>query len=403
MTSILYVTYDGLLEPLGQSQVVAYVERMAAHHRFHILSFEKTADRQDQAALSSLRSRLEAVGVGWTPLTYHKRPTAPATAFDICVGTLKGLEVIRQQQVEIVHARSYVAAAIANNLKRLAGTQFLFDMRGFWADERVDGGLWRRDGQLYRLAKQFEDIFLRRADHVVALTRAAAKALKEFPALTDREVPLTVIPTCADLDRFSPGPSPNGPFTLGQVGSVGTWYLFPQVLALFKILLVRRPDARLLVVNRGSHDLIRAQVAEAGIPQEKLELLASAHADVPRHIRRMHAGVTLNRPAFSKIASAPTRLAEYLGCGKPAVGNDGVGDVHEVLEGNGVGVSLADFSPPSLERAVDRIVALAADPSIAARCRDTAERLFSLDLGVERYLGVYDSLLSGQPSGRRPA
>ena len=26
--------------------------------------------------------------------------------------------------------------------KRMTGAKLLFDMRGFWADERVDGGLW---------------------------------------------------------------------------------------------------------------------------------------------------------------------------------------------------------------------------------------------------------------------
>ena len=29
VTTILYVTYDGVLEPLGESQVVAYLERLA--------------------------------------------------------------------------------------------------------------------------------------------------------------------------------------------------------------------------------------------------------------------------------------------------------------------------------------------------------------------------------------
>ncbi len=39
--SILYITYDGLLEPLGQSQVLAYLERMSDRLLIHIMSFEK--------------------------------------------------------------------------------------------------------------------------------------------------------------------------------------------------------------------------------------------------------------------------------------------------------------------------------------------------------------------------
>ena len=48
----------------------------------------------------------------------------------------------------IVHARGYVPALIALALRATRGTRLLFDMRGFWADERVDGALWPRDGTL---------------------------------------------------------------------------------------------------------------------------------------------------------------------------------------------------------------------------------------------------------------
>ena len=37
---ILYITYDGLLEPLGQSQVLAYQERLAEDFDIFLLSFE---------------------------------------------------------------------------------------------------------------------------------------------------------------------------------------------------------------------------------------------------------------------------------------------------------------------------------------------------------------------------
>ena len=42
--SVLYITYDGLMEPLGQSQVLAYLERLAPGRRIHLLSCEKTDD-----------------------------------------------------------------------------------------------------------------------------------------------------------------------------------------------------------------------------------------------------------------------------------------------------------------------------------------------------------------------
>ena len=145
-SQILYITYDGLLEPLGQSQVLSYMEKLAPEWPVHILSFEKHRDRHDEARMAAMRARLRAAGIGWTPLAYHKSPSAPATAYDIAAGTLVALQIALRLKVKIVHARSYVPALIALALKRIAGVRFLFDMRGLWADERVDGGLGQRTG-----------------------------------------------------------------------------------------------------------------------------------------------------------------------------------------------------------------------------------------------------------------
>jgi glycosyltransferase involved in cell wall biosynthesis len=113
---------------------------------------------------------------------------------------------------------------------------------------------------------------------------------------------------------------------------------------------------------------------------------------VPALVQRMHVAAALIRPCYSKMASAPTKLAEYLGCGVPCLGNAGVGDVHEILEGNRVGVSLVDFAPGTVSDAVHRLVALAEDPATSARCVATARRLFSREDGVARYERIYAEL-----------
>jgi glycosyltransferase involved in cell wall biosynthesis len=106
----------------------------------------------------------------------------------------------------------------------------------------------------------------------------------------------------------------------------------------------------------------------------------------------MSAGAAIIKPAYSKIASAPTKLGEYLGCGVPCIGNNGVGDVEQILEDESVGVSLAGFSSAELQKGVDRLVALAREGGIASRCRSVAERLFSLETGVAAYRSIYREL-----------
>lgn len=395
MSSVLYITYDGLLEPLGQSQVLAYLAQLAGPHDIHVLSFEKEVDRRNRAAMSAMRERMRALNIGWTPLAYHKTPSAPATAFDIAVGMVVGTYLALRKRVTIVHARSYVPALIALPVRTITSSKFLFDMRGFWADERVDGKLWPKAGTLYRVTKALESRFLRAADHIVTLTRASAQELTRFNALQVQPKPISVIPTCADLTRFCLPPARrDAEFVFGYVGSVGTWYMFEETIAFYRALLARRPNARFLIVNRNEHELIRGMAARAGVPQDRLEIVAAAHQEVPALVQRMHLGAALIRPSYSKIASAPTKLAEYLGCGVPCLGNTGVGDVAETLEQRNIGIAMHSFSDEDIGIAVEKALRLCEDPLIPVRCAAAARELFSLEHGVASYERIYQSLAS---------
>ncbi len=388
--TILYITYDGLLEPLGQSQVLAYMEKLAREWPVHIVSFEKTKDRRDKARMETMGARLSASGISWTPLTYHKSPSITATAYDIAQGALVAFWLALRRRAAIVHVRCYVPGLIALPTKRFTGTKLLFDMRGFWADERVDGGLWPNGGSLYRLAKNLERLLLESADHIVTLTQASVPELRRYPSLKRRIASLSVIPTCADLSRFRPQVTiSQEQFTLGYVGSVGTWYLLDEILTFYLTLIDARPEARLLFVNRNEHALIRESLARRGISSERFEIVSAEHEDVPRQIARMRAAAAIYKPSYSRVACAPTKLAEYLGCGVPCVGNVGVGDVEEILEGKRVGVALRDFSQADHKNAVDRLLALCDEPELRSRCVATARELFSLEAGVEAYRQIY--------------
>jgi glycosyltransferase involved in cell wall biosynthesis len=391
---VLYISYDGMLEPLGQSQVLAYLKRLADGRRIHLISFEKADDWANTTERERIAQDIATAGIVWHPLRYHKRPTALATAWDIGCGIALGLWLVLRHRLALVHARSYVPSVMALALKRLTGVKFLFDMRGFWADERVDGGLWPRTGRMFRVAKGFERRFLLAADHVVSLTRAAVVEMQRFGYLQGRMPPVTVIPTCADLTRFTPMPRERdgAGFVLGYVGSAGTWYLFDTVAACFAQLLHLQPDARFLIVNRGEHAYILERLAAAGVPNAAVELTAATHAEVPRLMARMDAGIFFIKPVFSKQASAPTKLGEFLGCGIPCLGNSGVGDMAAVLEGDRVGVALKAFDPASLTQGLNQLLKMAADPSTAARCVAAAQKHFSLDEGVRRYAAVYQQL-----------
>jgi len=394
---VLYISYDGILEPLGQSQVLSYLEHLAVGRRVHLISFEKPKDTCNSDLMLLMTRRIAKAGIIWHRLVYHKNPSAIATAYDILVGTFVGCWLSLRFGLGIVHARSYVAAVMALYIKRLCDVRFIFDMRGFWADERLEGGIWHPDGFLYRSAKYFERRFFLAADHVVSLTRVAVREICRFKYLEGRQPSFSVIPTCADLSLFK---LPNNygqrsaskEFTLGYVGSAGTWYVFDAVVKCFCHLLAMLPSARLLVVNRGEHDLIRAALLEARVPPGSFELIRVEHSEVASVMGRMNAAVFFYRPMFSKIATSPTRLGEFLGCGIPCLTNAGIGDITEILEGSGAGVTISSFDDAELMAGVRSLLDLCLEPGIAERCRSVAEASFSLTDGVAAYRKIYEEL-----------
>ena len=393
---VLYISYDGMAEPLGKSQVLAYLRVLAKQFDIHLISYEKPEDWSDAALRKELAGDISAAGIHWHPLRYHKKPTGPATLFDICQGLFLGAWLVLTRRIGIVHARSYVPSVIALGLKKIFGCKYIFDMRGFWADERVDGGLWARNSRLYRVSKWFERRFLLASDCVVSLTQAAIVEMQGFHYLRDRLPRFEQITTCADLAVFSPAAAPVDevkPFVLGYVGSVGTWYLFDEALRSFQHLQTLVPDARMHVLNKGGHVHIRERMQALHIDENAVIVEEADHLGVARAMQKMDAGVFFIKPVYSKTASAPTKLGEFLGCGVPCLGNTKVGDVSDILLGERVGVVIDDFSDDCLKRAVHDLLKLSRETGVSARCRAVAEENYSLDEGVKRYTSIYQGLL----------
>jgi glycosyltransferase involved in cell wall biosynthesis len=393
----LYITYDGVLEPLGESQVLPYVRGLARRGvRYTLVSFEKPVDLSDAGRVGALRSKLAGEGIRWIALRYHKRPTALATTYDILLGALTGVRAVVATRIRLVHARSYVAGVMAWLITRVTAASMLFDMRGFWVDERVEGGLWSREGTLYRMAKRWERRLLRDANGIVVLSHAAVPHLEHL-AGAPIAVPVRVVPTCVDLERFRPGDRrtaratlgiPEDAFVLIYVGSFGTWYMGPETFVLAQAIAELASPFLFVLLTRA------VQEASELVPTElrdRTRIGTATHDEVASWLAAADAGVALVRPSFSKVASCPTKLGEYLACGLPVASTRGIGDVDRILEDGG-GVLLPSTDQAGVEAAAQALVGSARADGGAARCRRVAEETFSLEAGVEQLRQLYDEL-----------
>jgi glycosyltransferase involved in cell wall biosynthesis len=372
---IIYVSYDGAGEPLGRSQVLGYLTRLASAYDITLISFEKADE-----ARTRVHDELIEVGIDWIPMRYHRRPAVLSTMLDLLAGRRALIGAARRREPAIVHVRSYVPALMALLARRRTKGKLLFDIRGFWVDERVDGGLWRPGGLLYRVAKRCERRFYAEADAIVTLTQASVTQVRVWAGA--RPVPIQVIPTCVDLQRFARRPErPGGPHVV-WIGSIGTWYRFD--------LTARLASALSLPLTVVTHQASLARRMLAGYPAS---VRSVAPDDVSSQLFAGDIGLCLIASSFSKIASAPTRFAEYLAAGMPTIATPGVGDLESLVEDHQVGVVLRGEDDRSVADAAERVRALAADHETRERCRRLALEQFDIDAGTARYADVYSRMI----------
>jgi glycosyltransferase involved in cell wall biosynthesis len=409
---VLYVSHDGLLEPLGQSQIVRYLEGLAAQGlKLKVLSFEKPRDLRIAERRRNLKEELESFGIAWFPLPYHRRPRLLATAWDVAKGIAAGLELVERYRPDVVHARSYVAGLMGLTFKAAGRARFVFDMRGFWPEERVELGLFQPQGALYRAAKLLESRLLANADHVVVLTESAKSILREREAKARlaaphvREVSMSVIPCCVDLDRYRPlprDPELSGRYRLdssvviGNIGAFNHRYLVHEMFRFAFHLKAHRPDLRFVYLTEQDPAAVRATAKKAGFPGEDVLVLRAEPEDVPRWLSLFRLGIFFLRPSYAAKASSFTKLGEFLATGVPVVTNTGVGDLDKILGSNRCGLLLPGLTDRELSAFARKALPLLEGASVVDEirdlCRSVALQYFALSEGVARYRSLYDSL-----------
>src|SRR5687767_13354056 len=407
---VLYISYNGMLDPLGQSQVIPYLKELSnAGVRFTLLSFERERAYTPEGIVQcrTLQRELAQQKIDWHWLRYHKRPSLPATMFDVAQGIRLGRRLVRQNKIEMVHARSHIAARIALALKRRFGLKFIFDVRGLMADEYVDAGHWKKDSIYYSITKASERKALSAADGVVTLTDAIWPFIEKSDGLRGRQVVHEVVPCCADLNLFTFNPEDRDRlrkelgvedrFVIVYSGSIDGWYLTEEMADFFVTLRQSEPRAHLLWLTMGSHARIRELMQARGMTTQDYTVHTATVRDVPSYLSASDAGLAFIKPCFSKLASSPTKFAEYLACGLPIVINRGIGDSDSLAQQDKIAAMVGEFNPEEYATAAESLLRMAADSeNTRRRTRGVAEKLFDVSgLGVERYIHLYERVFSG--------
>jgi len=405
--SVLYISYDGMTDNLGQSQVIPYLAGLSKHgYSITILSFEKKQNyAENKEKISTL---LSSNSITWNPLPYTPKPPVLSTLWDIRMMYKTAKKICLEKNIKIIHCRSYISAIVGLKLKEKIGTKFIFDMRGFFADERVEGKIWNLKNPafklIYKYFKKQEIKFLNHSDYSISLTEAGKNYIMSRKDIRD-SIKIKVIPCCADLNHFNYQNisediklATRKHFAYKKeheiytyLGSIGTWYLLNEMLDLYLEIHKNNLNARFLFLTADKPSEILEKAEAKGIPTEFIQIQKAQRAELPALLSISKASVFFIIPAFSKTASSPTKMGELMGMGIPLICNSNVGDVSHIMEDTNTGLIVNDFSKETLH-------------NIALKCKDLdtfnkeeirkgAIKWYSLDEGVLKYKNVYDAVL----------
>ena len=140
----LFITYDGLLDPLGKSQIIPYLKSIAnSKRKIKVISFEKNKNIQSKK-IKSLRKDLLKNNIIWNYKSFSENYGKIGKIYDLVKMFFFSLYLILVRKIQIVHCRSHVPAIVGFFLKKFFNIKLVFDFRGLWIEERFDYNIWNK-------------------------------------------------------------------------------------------------------------------------------------------------------------------------------------------------------------------------------------------------------------------
>lgn len=367
-----YLTIDSLSEGVGSSQITPLISRLSKSGlKINLISYEKFKPATE------LINFFKSIGVNWNFQDFGSTGL---------IGGLERFNSLRQEipRTNLIHARSDIPAV--SGIYSEQGP-VLWDVRSLWADQKVAIQKNRINRVMYTAYRKLENIAANRSTGMSTLTNAVIPILEKrnerLPAYR------AVIPTSVDLKRFEL--NRKMPLVVQALFS-GTYneYYDLELSAQFMKEFRKLVDCEIHWARPLESDKSRIQVGES-------KIFASSQIGMSTTIPFYSFGVSVCRidsgPSLS--AAMPTKIAEFLACGRPMVLNKGLGDMDRFIQEFDAGVVL-DGTSSNLVESATKLVGLLADTNTPMRCRALAEKYFSMDIGAKKYLDLYSQILKAK-------
>ncbi len=387
MKEVLFISYDGLLDPLGKSQILPYIFGLSDNgYKFCLLSFEKNNHKEKD--ILKLKSLLKSKNIKWYKLTFVKGK------FQGIKRIIKGAICVRYicstRKIKLIHLRAILPGIIY--FLSFINKKYIYDIRAF-AGQWVDSGAIKKSSILEKFLICYEKYLINNASGLVILDPSCYKYLK---LTLKRKIPYKIIPTATDLSRYSSIKISKMKKKINFVflGGASFPYLPFEALNLVKQLIDLGFDCYIDFINKGQNKLIYKISDYINFPTSRLKIFESCHEEIPSHLIKYDCGlVFISNGDWLKMCS-PTKIGEYLASGLFVISLDGINVLNRLAkEYECIGILRRDFLDKkiTISEAMYLVNGIQ-NPKRNSKSRELARNIYDLEKAIDNYSKLYEKV-----------
>lgn len=390
----IYITFDGLRDPLGQSQILPYLNNLNTNENIFIFSFEKVSKLNQYFKLNK--------NITHYSVSFQNSKFKILKIFNILNFFFLILRKIFFKKVKIIHCRGLYPAILGLMIKKIKKTKLIYDMRGFSVEEKVDNeviNLHSYFGKvLFYMLKSLERNVIENSDAIVVLTNKAKDFLQKNYKINSK---ISVIPCSVCYNKFNSENFkkikkkllrrlnvPEEARVLIYIGSFGKYYLINDILNVYYKLNETIKNLFFLIITNDNKDSKFNYMNKKF--DNKIIVKTVNWRNIPKILSIADISISLIRQTFAKIASTPTKVSESLAMGIPVISNRNIGDYDEILESNKLGAIVRSSNGNLKEAEIFQIKKLLEVNK--NDIRKNSKKYFCLEKAIENYKKIYDSL-----------
>jgi len=293
-------------------------------------------------------------------------------------------------------------------VSRLKKVPFVLEVRDLWPESLIGAGIGSETSMMYRSIGKIASFLYRAADSIVVVTPAFREHL-----IRKWEVPrekISIVQNGVETSLFSPQANARElrrnlgtdfKFVVSYIGTLGLAHGLDLLIAAAENLQRVAPQVQFMLVGEGAD---RERIVSLARSKKLTNLLfvgQQPRERIPAYISASDACVVMLKPSEIFETVIPTKMLEFMSCGRPVI-LAVRGESRHLLESSGGGLSIEPDNPEALCAA---IVRLHKQPALCEQLgrngRNHIIRELSRQRTANHYLTVLEALVA-EP-GRRTA